>query len=79
MDIQEAIAVSLKVVADPRVLFIAIAVLLAWAALRYVGSVYHRKPRAKARPPIAQSSPKAARESSRPAAEADDSGEGMIE
>jgi hypothetical protein len=79
VDIQESLSVAFKVIADPRVLFISIAVLLVWAALRYVGSVYHRKPRTRARPPIAPASPGAARPSPRPEAEAEDSGEGMVE
>jgi hypothetical protein len=49
MDLQTAIALSLKVIADWRSIFIAIAVLLLWAALRYVGSVYHIRSRRRSR------------------------------
>ena len=40
MTTTEALAISLKVIADWRVIAITVAVLLIWAALRYVGSVY---------------------------------------
>ena len=48
MDIQAALELSMKVIADGRVIFITVAVLLSWAALRYVGMVYHKP--AKKRP-----------------------------
>jgi hypothetical protein len=60
-DLKEALALALKVLADWRVIFIAVAIVLAWVALRYVGIVYHRRPRARPRPvaPSAASAPKA--------------------
>jgi len=51
MDIQAALALSLKVLSDWRVIFITVSVLLIWAALRSVGSVYHKRPRARSKPP----------------------------
>ncbi|MGA2545736.1 MAG: hypothetical protein ABSF43_04270 [Rectinemataceae bacterium] len=53
MSLGEALAVSLKVIADWRVILITVAVLLIWAALRYVGSVYRKRssPRRRTVPP----------------------------
>jgi peptidoglycan/LPS O-acetylase OafA/YrhL len=92
MDLAETISVSLKVLSDWRVASIALAVILAWAALRYVGSVYHRRSRARPRPsPIITSAPPAGRgaakaRKSRAAARAseaqgseEDSDSGMVE
>jgi hypothetical protein len=42
MELNETLALSLKVLADWRVLLITVAILLSWAALRYAGSVYRR-------------------------------------
>ena len=44
MDLAAALELSLKVLSDWRVIAIALVVILAWAALRYVGSVYRRRP-----------------------------------
>jgi hypothetical protein len=52
MGLQEALALSLKVLGDWRVLFITVAVLLVWAGLRYVGSVYHRRSPMRPRAPV---------------------------
>ena len=80
MDLKGALALSFKVIADWRVLFIAIAIMLAWAVLRYVGSVYHRRrPRPSARPPVAPRSPKASRAAGKSENESQLSDEGMIE
>jgi hypothetical protein len=75
MPLSETLALSLQVIADKRVIFITLAVLLVWAALRYVGSVYHKSsaPRRRAPGPAKGPSPKAAVPQSAP------SNEGMIE
>jgi hypothetical protein len=44
------LGLSLKVIADWRVVFITLALLLAIAILRYVGLVYHKVPKTRARP-----------------------------
>jgi hypothetical protein len=51
MGLDEAVTLSFKVLADWRVIFIALAIILAWAALRYVGLVYRKKQRRPPRPP----------------------------
>jgi hypothetical protein len=79
MDLQEAFAIAIKVIADWRVIFIAIAVMLAWAALRYVGSVYHKRPRASPRPPAAPPPPKATGSAQAASPERGSSGEGMVQ
>ena len=56
MDLQEALALSLKVLADWRVIFIAVVVILVWAVLRYVGSVFHRPVKPAPKAPIAKAS-----------------------
>lgn len=43
MGMDQAIALSIKVIADWRVIFITVLVLLVFAAMRYVGSVYNRR------------------------------------
>jgi hypothetical protein len=53
MDLSEMLAIALKVIADWRVAFVTVAALLAFAILRYVGLVYHKRPRTRARPPAA--------------------------
>jgi hypothetical protein len=53
MDLAQGLSIAIKVLADWRVVFIALAVIVVWAALRYVGSVYHRRPKTKPRPPPA--------------------------
>jgi hypothetical protein len=50
MDLSEMLSLSLKVIADWRVVFITLAVLLGIAILRYVGLVYHKAPKTRARP-----------------------------
>jgi hypothetical protein len=60
-DLQEALGLALKVIADWRVLFIAFTVVLAWSALRYVGIVYRKKPLARPRPAKPVSPPAAAK------------------
>lgn len=56
MDISEALSVSVKVLGDWRVDFMALAAIVAWAALRYVGSVYNRRAGTRPRPPPSVSS-----------------------
>jgi len=53
MDLSEMLYFALKVIADWRVLFITAAALVVFAILRYVGIVYHKRPRTRARPPSA--------------------------
>jgi hypothetical protein len=60
MDLSGYLSLFTRVLSDWRVVFIAVATILAWAALRYVGMVYDRRPRRGA----------AARSSFRPAAPA---------
>jgi len=43
MNLEAVMALSLKVITDWRVILITIATLLVWAALRYVGSIYHKR------------------------------------
>jgi hypothetical protein len=50
MDLTQMLEFALRVIADWRVIFITVAVLLAIALLRYVGLVYHKAPKRKARP-----------------------------
>lgn len=80
MDMTETINLCVKVLSDWRVDFIALAVLLIWAALRYVGSVYRRSAPRRAGP-SAGSTPKNAspRVGRTRAAPENESGEGMIE
>jgi hypothetical protein len=90
LDLTQSLSVAFKVLADWRVLFTAVAVMALWSALRYVGSVYHRRPKVRPRPPAAApgaASPGAASgRAGRAAARAgrsegpeDDSDSGMIE
>jgi len=72
MSLSETLALSLKVLADWRVVVIAVAVLLLWAALRYVGSVYRKRSRPRPRP--FSPPPTMAARSRRPAAEPPDDG-----
>lgn len=59
MNLTETLELSLKVLADWRVDAVAIAFILAWAALRYVGSVYRRRlPRAAMRGTASRAAPK---------------------
>lgn len=80
MEFGAAIAVSLKVLADWRVIAIAVGTLLLWAALRYVGTVYHKRiptrPRASAPGPAREPAARGAPQRSRGSAA---SGEGMVE
>jgi hypothetical protein len=72
MSLGEAVTLSFKVIADWRVIVIAITVLLIWAALRYVGSVYHKRPlprRRIAAPPSPKASLTPSRAASRAGAE----------
>ena len=58
MDLSEALSISFKVLADWRVDFIALTVIVAWAALRYAGSVYRRRSKTRSRlSPSAPSAP----------------------
>jgi hypothetical protein len=50
MDLGETLALSIKVIADWRVISIAVAFLLLVAALRFVGSAYRRRPSPRRRP-----------------------------
>jgi hypothetical protein len=90
MDLSEALSISFKVLADWRVDFIALAVIVAWAALRYVGSVYRRRSKTRSRPahfvPGAPASGAAPGAGGRPAARpgraekaGNDSDTGMVE
>lgn len=45
MDLDGYIALSLRVIEDWRVVFIAVASIIVWAILRRVGVVYHPGPR----------------------------------
>jgi hypothetical protein len=45
MDLEGYLSLFARVLSDWRVAFIAVATILAWAALRYVGMVYDRRPR----------------------------------
>jgi hypothetical protein len=83
-DLQEALGLALKVLADWRVLFIAFAVILALVALRYVGMVYRKKSRAQPRkmaPSVPAAAAKGVRpEKGRPSPAAEKTGdEGMVE
>jgi len=83
-DLQEALGLAMKVIADWRILFIAFAVILAWAALRYVGIVYRKKSRSqprKAAPSVPSVAAKGGRpEKGRPRGAAEKAGdEGMVE
>jgi hypothetical protein len=57
MELSEMLYLALKVIADWRVVFITVAVLVVFAILRYVGLVYHRRPRTRARPPSSSFGP----------------------
>jgi hypothetical protein len=50
MGLDEMLAIAIKVIADWRVVFITAAVLVGFALLRYVGLVYHKRPKTRARP-----------------------------
>jgi hypothetical protein len=78
MGLSEALALSLKVLADWRVIFIAAAFLILMAALRYAGSVYRSaaEPRRRRPAPLLKKSPASGR---RAAARAPVEEEGMIE
>ena len=79
MDLTESLALSIKVIADWRVIFIAVAVLLVVSALRYAGSVYRGATGPKRRaPPSAPRKAPAAKASSK-GAEPEESDEGMVE
>jgi hypothetical protein len=52
MDLSEMLSIALKVISDWRVVFITVAVLVVFTILRYVGIVYHKRPRTRARPPL---------------------------
>jgi hypothetical protein len=53
MSVAEYLALFAKVLSDWRVPFIAVATILAWAALRYVGMVYDRRTRRSSPRPAA--------------------------
>lgn len=50
MDLAETMRLSFMVISDRRVIFIAVAVILLWTALRYVGTVYHGRSPRRSRP-----------------------------
>jgi hypothetical protein len=80
--LQADFGIALQVLADPRIIFITLAVLFSWAALRYVGMVYHKRPKAApSKPPVSKAAKKAAAKKTAPspASEEDEVGEGMIE
>jgi hypothetical protein len=58
MTVSEYLALFARVLSDWRVPFIAVATILAWAALRYVGMVYDRRPRRAPAPPRAPRQPR---------------------
>jgi hypothetical protein len=80
MDLSGIINLSFKVISDRRVLFITIAVILLWAALRYVGSVYRDRSSRRNRPinlgGRKSSAPRTDRERAAPV---DKAGDGMID
>jgi|GEM_PF-5797957 hypothetical protein len=71
MDLAETMSLSFMVISDRRVIFIAVAVILIWAALRYVGTVYHDRSPRRSRPAAGGkrkvASPKRGREREAPA------------
>jgi hypothetical protein len=80
MDLPGIINLSFTVISDRRIVFITIAVILLWAALRYIGSVY-RDPSARRNRPInlggrKSSATRSERESAAPVNKV---GDGMIE
>lgn len=83
MDFAGTLALSIKVLSDWRVIFIAAAVILLWAALRYVGSVYRSRSPRRAGPSIVRSakkaSPRPGKSRASPRAPEGEGGEGMIE
>ena len=86
MDIGETLALSIKVIADWRVAFIAVAFLLLATALRFVGSAYRKRssprPRSAASvPPRDTGARSGGAAAGRPGAEGRgaEPGEGMVE
>jgi hypothetical protein len=75
MGIDEMFGLALKVIADWRVVFATAAVLVAIALLRYVGLVYHKRPKTRARPRSAGPGPAAAGGAAERASRAQASGE----
>jgi hypothetical protein len=82
-ELQAALEIAFKVLLDWRVIFITVAVLLAWSALRYVGIVYHKKPRGQPKPkiptPQASARPKAGKARAKAASATDSGDEGLVE
>jgi hypothetical protein len=82
MDLAGYLSLFARILSDWRIAFIAVATLLAWAALRYVGMVYDRRPRRPAprtrptRPASRPASPPA--RASRASAPAEEEEEGTI-
>jgi hypothetical protein len=70
MEISEYLSLFARVLSDWRVPFIAVATILAWAALRYVGMVYDRRPRRSSPRPMMPRPASARSRASRPAASA---------
>jgi hypothetical protein len=58
MGMDQAIAISIKVISDWRVISITILVLLVFAAMRYVGSVYNKRSPRKGSAPLKAAGPK---------------------
>jgi len=71
MDIDGYLSLFGRVLSDWRILFIAVMCLIAWAALRYVGMVYDRRPRIR-RPLIRRPLPRAAAPKAAPAPESEE-------
>jgi len=84
MDLAGTLSLSIKVISDWRVLSATVGVLLLWAVLRYVGSVYRqRRPRGSGQaavkgPNSASARSRGARASAQ-SAPAEESDEGMVE
>jgi hypothetical protein len=49
MELSDMLGLAFKVIADWHVIFVTLAFLLVFAILRYVGLVYHKRPKTKAR------------------------------
>ncbi len=62
MSLDYYMQLSLQVLADWRIIAVALGSILVWALLRYVGMVYYRRPKPKRRPSAAkkQAAPKPA-------------------
>jgi len=81
MDLAESLALSIKVIADWRVLLMAVLTLLVVAALRYAGSVYRSVsgPKRRAPSPAVAQAKAAKGRGAKPKAEEEEEDEGMVE